>query len=78
MLHIIEIKDIHNVALVSTKREFVFGIVTKKRTYYIQASSKEELDKWLTQLQNQTLALYVSLKVESSFLGTTASTCHLL
>ncbi|CAG8679239.1 16149_t:CDS:2, partial [Racocetra fulgida] len=48
LLRILDLNDIHAVAEVKLKnRTNVFGIVTPKRTYYVQAGSKRELDEWV-------------------------------
>ncbi|CAG8672296.1 11034_t:CDS:2 [Funneliformis caledonium] len=40
--------DVHSVAEVKLKNKLnVFYIVTSKRTYYVQATSKKELDEWV-------------------------------
>ncbi|CAG8450349.1 2614_t:CDS:2 [Scutellospora calospora] len=49
LLRILDLNDIHAVAEVKWKnnRTNVFGIVTPKRAYYVQAGSKRELDEWV-------------------------------
>ncbi|CAG8535559.1 17552_t:CDS:2, partial [Cetraspora pellucida] len=48
LLRILDLNDVHTVAEVKLKnRSNVFGIVTPKRTYYVQAGSKRELDEWV-------------------------------
>ncbi|RIB18736.1 hypothetical protein C2G38_2141975 [Gigaspora rosea] len=48
LLRILDLNDIHAVAEVKLKnRTNVFGVVTPKRTYYVQAGSKRELDDWV-------------------------------
>lgn len=48
LLSIIQLKDIHNIGTVEYKsRENVFALVCIERTYYVQASSKEEMVDWI-------------------------------
>ncbi|KAJ3028823.1 hypothetical protein HDV00_010008 [Rhizophlyctis rosea] len=52
LLAIINLKDVHRVAEVELKkREDVFGIVTKQRTYYVQAASEAERNDWLAAIK---------------------------
>jgi hypothetical protein len=49
----LDMNDIHAVAEVKLKnKQNVFGIVTHKRTYYVQAASKKELDEWVEAINN--------------------------
>ncbi|KAJ3189485.1 hypothetical protein HDU85_003116 [Gaertneriomyces sp. JEL0708] len=51
LLNVINLKDIHAVAPVEMKkREHVFGLVTRERTYYIQAPTDEHMREWLRAL----------------------------
>ncbi|KAG9297176.1 hypothetical protein G9A89_019457 [Geosiphon pyriformis] len=51
LIRILDMSDVHAIAKVQLKsKDNVFGIVTPKRTYYIQANSKKELDDWLDAL----------------------------
>lgn len=53
LLKILDMNDIHAVAEVKLKNKHnVFGIVTHKRTYYVQAASKKELDEWVEAINN--------------------------
>ncbi|CAG8639486.1 4973_t:CDS:10 [Rhizophagus irregularis] len=53
LLKILDMNDIHAVAEVKLKnKQNVFGIVTHKRTYYVQAASKKELDEWVEAINN--------------------------
>ncbi|CAG8448335.1 158_t:CDS:2 [Acaulospora morrowiae] len=48
LLRILDLNDIRAVAEVKLKnRTDVFGIVTPKRTYYVQAVNKKELEEWV-------------------------------
>ncbi|CAI2197321.1 10635_t:CDS:2, partial [Funneliformis geosporum] len=48
LLKILDMNDVHSVAEVKLKNKLnVFYIVTSKRTYYVQAANKEELDEWV-------------------------------
>ncbi|CAG8518483.1 14201_t:CDS:2, partial [Dentiscutata heterogama] len=48
LLKILDLNDIHAVAEVKVKnRSNVFGIVTPKRTFYVQAENKKGLDDWV-------------------------------
>src|SRR3954451_7838774 len=45
--------EVHAVAEVKLKnKQNVFGIVTPKRTYYVQATGKRELDEWVEAINN--------------------------
>jgi hypothetical protein len=45
--------EVHAVAEVKLKnKQNVFGIVTPKRTYYVQATGKKELDEWVEAINN--------------------------
>ncbi|CAB4431685.1 unnamed protein product [Rhizophagus irregularis] len=53
LLKILDMNDIHAVAEVKLKnKQNVFGIVTHKRTYYVQAASKKNLDEWVEAINN--------------------------
>ncbi|RIA96321.1 hypothetical protein C1645_815487 [Glomus cerebriforme] len=53
LLKILDMNDVHAVAEVKLKnKQNVFGIVTHKRTYYVQAASKKELDEWVEAINN--------------------------
>ncbi|KAJ3162412.1 hypothetical protein HDU86_004892 [Geranomyces michiganensis] len=52
LLKIIDMRDIHAIAEVELKkRRNVFGLVTRERTYYIQAGSGREAEDWLRALR---------------------------
>ncbi|KNC97321.1 uncharacterized protein SPPG_07250 [Spizellomyces punctatus DAOM BR117] len=52
LLKIIDLKDIHAIAEVELKkRKHVFGLVTRERTYYVQALSREDMEEWLRVLR---------------------------
>ncbi|KAJ3157690.1 hypothetical protein HDU89_000066 [Geranomyces variabilis] len=52
LLKIIDMSDIHAIAEVELKkRKNVFGLVTRERTYYIQAGSAREAEDWLRALR---------------------------
>ncbi|GAA5853844.1 hypothetical protein JCM8547_007470 [Rhodosporidiobolus lusitaniae] len=47
LLRLIPITDIHSVSPVELKKHFhAFGIVTPRRTYYVEASSPDEVQSW--------------------------------
>jgi hypothetical protein len=48
LLCVINLADIHTIAEVEhKKRDHVFGLVTRKRTYYLRADSAAEMESWL-------------------------------
>ncbi|KAI9101193.1 hypothetical protein DFS34DRAFT_460420 [Phlyctochytrium arcticum] len=48
LLKVINLADIHAIAEVELKkRRNVFGLVTRERTYYVQATSREDMEGWL-------------------------------
>ncbi|TPX55135.1 hypothetical protein PhCBS80983_g05567 [Powellomyces hirtus] len=52
LLKIIDMNDIHAIAEVELKRrKNVFGLVTRERTYYIQAENAKTADSWLRALR---------------------------
>lgn len=51
LLHIINMSIAHAIDEVKIKTHaYCFGIVTRQRTYYMKAASREELDEWLEAL----------------------------
>jgi len=50
LMSIIELNTIHRVGKVNVSRPNVFGIVTLPRTYYVQGSNEEEVNKWIKSL----------------------------
>ncbi|KAJ3092526.1 hypothetical protein HK102_006303, partial [Quaeritorhiza haematococci] len=54
LLHIIHLENVHAIAPVERKkRQNVFGVVTKQRTYFFQAFSPEEMEEWMSMLRKQ-------------------------
>ncbi|TPX38837.1 hypothetical protein SeLEV6574_g07587 [Synchytrium endobioticum] len=54
LLSIIDLADVHAIAEVTLKkRSNVFGLVTRQRSYFMQAPSKEACQEWLTVLRNR-------------------------
>ncbi|KAI9342457.1 hypothetical protein DFJ73DRAFT_842570 [Zopfochytrium polystomum] len=52
LLKMIPIADIHTVAPVELKkRVLVFAIITRQRTYYIQAESQRDMEAWISALR---------------------------
>ena len=51
-MSLIDTDSIHAVSPVSTKREHVFGIVTKDKTYYVQAPSDDTMKDWISELRS--------------------------
>ncbi|KAJ3278803.1 hypothetical protein HK104_002008, partial [Borealophlyctis nickersoniae] len=52
LLGIVHLKDIHMTAEVELKkRQNVFGLVTKQRTYYVQAASEQDMHEWVVALR---------------------------
>ena len=51
LLRLLEISEIHAITPVTLKRhENTFGIVTRARTFYLQAESQDEVEAWVTRL----------------------------
>lgn len=51
LLRQIPLSDIRTCAMVEIKKhDYVFGIVTKERTFYVQASSNHERDEWVQEI----------------------------
>ncbi|OZJ04394.1 hypothetical protein BZG36_02411 [Bifiguratus adelaidae] len=50
LLHNIEIEDIHSVGEVLglKDKKYVFSIVTPRRTYYIQAEDRQDMEEWIS------------------------------
>ena len=58
-MHIIDLSTVHAIGAVErTKRDFVFGIVTRPRTFYMQASSKQEMESWILAIKKQLRILF--------------------
>nr|CDI51098.1 related to tandem ph domain-containing protein-2 (tapp2) [Melanopsichium pennsylvanicum 4] len=58
LLRFIDVGDIKTVASVELKKSVnTFGIVTPKRTFYVRASSRHEMDSWIDKL-NQAMTHY--------------------
>ncbi|KAJ3034738.1 hypothetical protein HK097_004410, partial [Rhizophlyctis rosea] len=52
LLAIVNLPDVHAVAEVELKKRLnVFGVVTKQRTYYMQANNEEEMKAWVEGIQ---------------------------
>jgi hypothetical protein len=52
-LNIIPVDQIHTVEVVPMKnKEFVFGIITKTRVYYIQAQNSDQMSEWILAIKN--------------------------
>ncbi|KAJ3364232.1 hypothetical protein HDU91_002665 [Kappamyces sp. JEL0680] len=52
-LNLIPLQKIHSVSAIELeKRQHVFGIVTKERTFYLQASTKAEMESWIEQIRS--------------------------
>lgn len=47
LMSVIDLNTIHRVGKVNVSRPNVFGIVTLPRTYYVQGTNEEEVDKWI-------------------------------
>lgn len=53
LLRFVDMADVHTVASVELKKnEHAFGIVTPKRTYYVKAGSRSEMESWITALND--------------------------
>ena len=53
LLRFIDVGDIKTVASVELKKSVnTFGIVTPKRTFYVRASSRQEMESWIQVLNN--------------------------
>jgi len=46
-MSVIDLNTIHRVGKINVSRPNVFGIVTLPRTYYVQGTNEEEVDKWI-------------------------------
>ncbi|KAJ3413763.1 hypothetical protein HDV05_007582 [Chytridiales sp. JEL 0842] len=48
LLCVIALADVHTIAEVEhSKRSYVFGLVTRKRTYYLRAETASEMESWM-------------------------------
>lgn len=53
ILNMIPLDQIHSVSAIELKKRLnVFGIVTKSRTFYLQAPSHEEMTNWIEQIKS--------------------------
>ena len=58
LLRFVDLRDIKTVASVEFKKnENTFGIVTPKRTYYVRANTKAEMDSWIEALNDAKIQL---------------------
>lgn len=60
LLGIIEFKDVVSLSKVEKAREFVFALVTKSKTFYLQAPDEAHFDHWMESLRS-CLNLEISL-----------------
>ena len=52
---LIQATEIHTVEQIpDKKREFVFVVITRTRSFYLQASTKNEMDRWIDEVRNVT------------------------
>ncbi|KAI8906465.1 hypothetical protein EDD86DRAFT_61251 [Gorgonomyces haynaldii] len=59
--NIVRLDTIHAIGPIDAKKkEYAFGIVCKERTYYLQASSQEEMLEWISQLKKAIKGVYGS------------------
>ena len=58
LLRLLDISEIHAITPVSLKRhENTFGIVTRARTFYLQAETQDEVEDWVAKLNEAKAAL---------------------
>ena len=66
LLRLLDLSDVHAITPISLKRHVhTFGIVTQKRTFYLQAGNRDDLDAWVAVL-NETRQQLLSTASGSS------------
>ena len=75
LLRLIDMSEVHTVASVELKRqENSFGIVTPRRTYYVRASSRQDMLDWIERLNEVKTQLSHSTTMTQDLAKTSIST----